>query len=490
MNQNDTQSPPPPPPPPPPHSSGHGHQAESKEDKRPWRENIEALTMAVVMAVLLKYFVVEAYKIPTGSMQPTLMGLQIDAKNGVFDRIIADKLSYHFRDPERFEVAIFKYPLDRSRNYIKRIWGLPGEHLLIRDGDIFRRDDETQPWEIVRRPKPIQRETLKQLTTKGEWRGEAGGEGWNFIEDGFDATQPGRAIFPQTKSSIRDNYTDGYPPELIGKVRRRGRGSGTNDVADLRVAGTVTASQECTQVTVQLFEGPRTYEARFPGPAAPEGSKPSMRIIDSSGEIDERVVEASEPWRLRAGEEVPIAAQNLDDLLELEIDGDVLIEVEVPKASEQRARVAVQLEGGGARLRDLNVFRDIFYTTSHATMSQWEIPEDSYVMLGDNTQDSADGREWQLARRELTSGPRAGEIIRGNMREGKNPARVPGGPNGPEVFFRDLYGERNHFLESESRPLSPERNPFVPRQLITGRALVVFWPIKPSLGIYRLKWIH
>ena len=45
-----------------------------KGDGRPWRENIEAITVSVIVIVLFKYFVLEAYKIPTGSMQPTLMG--------------------------------------------------------------------------------------------------------------------------------------------------------------------------------------------------------------------------------------------------------------------------------------------------------------------------------------------------------------------------------------------------------------------------------
>ena len=82
--------------------------------------------VAIVMAVFLKYFVVEAYKIPTGSMQPTLMG---NEETQIFDRILVDKLSYHFRDPERWEVAVFKYPLDRSKNFIKRMVGVGPEQL-------------------------------------------------------------------------------------------------------------------------------------------------------------------------------------------------------------------------------------------------------------------------------------------------------------------------------------------------------------------------
>ena len=65
--------------------------------------------MAIAMALFLKHFVIEAYKIPSGSMQPTLIG---DEDADIKDRILVDKLSYAFRDPRRWEVAVFRYPLD------------------------------------------------------------------------------------------------------------------------------------------------------------------------------------------------------------------------------------------------------------------------------------------------------------------------------------------------------------------------------------------
>ena len=86
---------------------------------RPWRNNIEALTLALTVAVLFKYFLVEAYRIPSGSMQPTLMGLRARGGGGLFDRVLVDKLSFRWRDPERWEVVVFRYPLDRSRVFVK-----------------------------------------------------------------------------------------------------------------------------------------------------------------------------------------------------------------------------------------------------------------------------------------------------------------------------------------------------------------------------------
>ena len=99
----------------------------NKKSQQRWRENIEALTVAIVVALLFKYFILEISKIPSGSMQPTLMG---HPQSGVFDRVLVDKLSFRFRDPERFEIVVFKHPLERSR-----VIG----HLLVQPGQRRRR---------------------------------------------------------------------------------------------------------------------------------------------------------------------------------------------------------------------------------------------------------------------------------------------------------------------------------------------------------------
>ena len=108
--------------------------------------------MAIVMALLLKCFIVEAYKIPTGSMQPTLIG---DETSGIKDRILVDKLSYVFEEPARWDVAMFQYPLNRAQNFVKRIVGVGPEELRIENGDLWRRDTDADVWKIVRRPEAV-----------------------------------------------------------------------------------------------------------------------------------------------------------------------------------------------------------------------------------------------------------------------------------------------------------------------------------------------
>src|SRR5262245_66225797 len=67
-------------------------------------------------------------------MQPQFMGDQVV---GISGRVLVNKLVYLLRDPERYEVVVFKNPLWQRQNYIKRLVGLPGERICLRNGDVF-----------------------------------------------------------------------------------------------------------------------------------------------------------------------------------------------------------------------------------------------------------------------------------------------------------------------------------------------------------------
>jgi len=93
-----------------------------------WKNWGEPLLIAAVLAILIRSFVLGPYKIPTGSMRPTFL-------EG--DRIFVDKVSYRFREPERGDVIVFKYPNDEKKDFVKRLVGLPGDTLQIRDGFLY-----------------------------------------------------------------------------------------------------------------------------------------------------------------------------------------------------------------------------------------------------------------------------------------------------------------------------------------------------------------
>ena len=93
------------------------------------KETVESLLIALLIALVIRTFVVQAFKIPSGSMRPTLI-------EG--DRIFVWKLPYWFaRDPVRGDVIVFKYPEDPKKDYIKRLAGLGEEEIRIQDGSII-----------------------------------------------------------------------------------------------------------------------------------------------------------------------------------------------------------------------------------------------------------------------------------------------------------------------------------------------------------------
>jgi signal peptidase I len=148
------------------------------------RETIESIVIAIVLALMFRAYEAEAFIIPTGSMAPSLQGRHMDlecancnfryhsgatredatsgnpgrvdctfcpicsyktkidrkildhrSNNG--DRILVNKFIYDFNEPERYDVIVFKNPNNGKQNYIKRLIGLPGDNILIENGDIY-----------------------------------------------------------------------------------------------------------------------------------------------------------------------------------------------------------------------------------------------------------------------------------------------------------------------------------------------------------------
>lgn len=94
------------------------------------KETITIIVIAFVLAMVLRTFVIEGRVIPTGSMLPTLQ-LQ--------DRVLVNKFIYRFKEPQRGDVIVFDPPevLHSDKPYIKRLIGLPGEKVQIKDGKVF-----------------------------------------------------------------------------------------------------------------------------------------------------------------------------------------------------------------------------------------------------------------------------------------------------------------------------------------------------------------
>lgn len=214
------------------------------EEIKWWREAIEGLLVAIVLALLIRGFEAEAFVIPTGSMAPTLRGRHKDVQcetcgfeyaagaslenelrhgrvvmsscpvcanpqtinydaardaSSTGDRILVNKFSYDpLGQPERFDIIVFKNPNDAKQNYIKRLCGLPGETIRLFRGDIYSRpnDDENAKLTICRKPpkkiramlQPVhdtkfQADMLTKAGVPPRWQTAAGG--WTTEDDNY-----------------------------------------------------------------------------------------------------------------------------------------------------------------------------------------------------------------------------------------------------------------------------------------------------------------
>lgn len=91
-------------------------------------EVVEIAAIAIAAVFLIRSFLVQPFLVSGASMSPNF-------EDGNY--LLVDELTYRVREPARGEVAVFHYPNDESTYFIKRIVGLPGERVIIRDGKVF-----------------------------------------------------------------------------------------------------------------------------------------------------------------------------------------------------------------------------------------------------------------------------------------------------------------------------------------------------------------
>jgi signal peptidase I len=450
----------------------------------------EWLITAFILAFVFRAFVMEAFRIPTGSMADTLKGAhfrlrcpqcgyqydhgfvpssygmaedtipvgpismrqqtrcpscgyytrseEIPVANG--DRILVLKCIYQFQEPRRFDVVVFKNPINPSENYIKRLIGLPGETIEIIDGDVYI------DGLIARKPPQIQKELWMPIYDN-DFRpvrpNEVAGFNGHRWEPPFHFKDSTWRIHDQDPTQLVLDCPPGEPSVLTygapsangftaayayNEVYSYGR---MPIVSDLMLRFYVAPTSPTGQIGVTLSKNGVDYRAWV--------DLAGEMVIAKVDDGQETILERTEIAAPAAGIPTLFKFANVDHQLlfhfggtELSVDlGRTLEAVGKGSGSPPRAEI---FGSGKLALAHVALFRDVHYTGREGNRPAravedypFQLSQDEFFVLGDNSPNSEDGRWW-------------------------------GQPN------------------VASRGWNPPRAGIVPRYYMVGKALFVYWP--------------
>jgi len=527
------------------------------------REIVESVVIAFVLAFLFRTFEAEAFVIPTGSMAPTLMGrhkdlvcekcgypFQVSASDEVEpgtnrpngdavlacicpmcrypmdwgknrggtkyrsykgDRILVGKFPYQFGEPQRWDVAVFKYPGGAKTNFIKRIVGLPGETIRITHGDVFVKENGGDGFKIARKSAKkvrammqpvydndyVQKEIIDGIWparwsprsgaagTAGDWAssedyksyrtdGTAGEEvwlgyrhvvpsceDWAWLREGKPV--PGDSARPQLITDFNP-----YNTEVLRSIYHPGRAFnapsadklGLHWVGDLAVECALEVESEGGEAILELVEGGRHFQCR----------------IDVASGVATLSIDGEEGFRPTATTPVRgpgtyrLFFANFDDQLLLLVDGrEVSFDSPTTYGPLGNTRptvddlqpVSIGSRGAGLTVGRLKVFRDIYYISQQLGPGQSSLgPISDFKQLPYRP----------LTRREVAR-------VLSNPQEWV----AFGAVRAPVEFTlkKDQFlvlGD-NSAESKDSRLWAAEGfDYFVNRDLLIGKALVIYWP--------------
>lgn len=549
-----------------PQDSGPSNSEPHEKYRESWRDTLESVVFAFVLAFLFRTFEAEAFVIPTGSMAPTLYGRhkefhcqqcgfpivigasdEVDSDTGQLkgfigrdghlvdgvqirtaicpncrfenpdiqdllpfngDRILVNKYPYEFGEPDRFDVFVFKWPEKPETNYIKRLVGLPNETIRIRQGDVYRWDEQQRTEQILRKADPDKQRVL-QLPVYNDnyppqgalaeiwpnrWAGmrqaglQLGLAGWADDTDAWQlADEDGQRSYRQNISDALTwlRYRNFVPapddwrkveaglpvephPQLVtdfcgyNAYMAIGQGGridyGPYWVPDLTVSFEIEIDEVADggELLLELVEGIYRYRCRI---NLQTGQAELFHLNVLHGEDDERNLLTA-----NCGIDGPgtydVRFANVDDRLCLWVDGSV-IDFGPEAAYERKALdnnlptdadltpVGIAVRGASARVSDLFLERDIYYRAeSRARQIRSAEFQDQLAEVIDDPQ------TW-------------GAVYTDHM----------------DLDTIDLKIDADHFLalgdnsprSSDSRLWLPGMQT-VPREFLVGKAFFIYWP--------------
>ena len=404
---------------------------------------IQWILIALILAFVFRAFVMEQFRIPTGSMAETLRGVHfhlrclrcgykydvdrgsvsgrcpscdyriepeevVGISNG--DRIFVDKCSYYFFEPKRWDVIVFKNPLNPKENYIKRLIALPNETIEIIDGDVYIDNS------IARKPPGVQAELWMPIFDN-DFQAASNPAGDNdqpgvpmsnltwsqpFVnkpDSSWDTSAGGGVVF-RLDSEGDEFHTIAYDGDLPKGFR-----------ADYAYNSSEYLIQPvCSDLMVRFFAG---VDAQGQiGAMLRKYGREYIATVDAAGRMTIESVDGGERQSLASGEisvpgggdAVEFSFANVDHELVLSLGDSTLrydLGVEPDDAGDNSRSVEVGVEifgKGKVDLYHISILRDIHYlsdTILRAGPGQpFSLASDEYFACGDNSPASFDCRLW------------------------------------------------------------------------------------------------
>ncbi len=439
--------------------------------RRPWpqpvvRRLLHLSVLFVSLFLLVRTLALEPFGVTTGSMAPTLLGIHrtapcprcdwpvtvdeqgpkarsvvwdrcqcpncgqtvdlSDARILPGDRLLVDKTAFLYREPRRWEVAVFHCPADRSKPYVKRLVGRPGEFIQISDGDVYAdgrllRKSLAQVRELMVPVfdldyAPANVRAMRWLLENADWQDGA------TILGGQE--KPASVTYRHWNlDTDREEPIDGWlsynggPIERRGRFGRLNRGDCAHDfvaVFDLTTGPQQENGANDGWLRCQIGDGADMVVATLQICQDLKSDRRPARLQSANQSGTEG------DFRLAPSRTYRIEFALVDRRASLAVDGvEVVPSFDFPADRPGTARrrgvtqpVTVSAGGYGRPLsiRQFKLFCDLHYLPFGVAASGYQLGPAEYFALGDNTTNSYDSRTWQIDDRPAPGVPAHGLI--------------------------------------------------------------------------------
>jgi signal peptidase I len=452
---------------------------------------VEFIVVLVLSILTFRTFAAEAYIVPTGSMAPTLLGMHrvvpcanckmpfavgmdeegrsgravcpncghdsLDQEPSLEcsgDRLLVQKYLYDLRSPRRWEVAVFQSPEEQNQAYVKRVVGLPGETVQILGGDLYIdgkiarkslaqhhamrvpvHDSTFTPSDSNRFPRWLFHKTRPYGpgTAKSGWKADQNRFIHRDLGDSAEGTFDWLDYRHWQPDRVRFGPVNDFSPYNGGDLR------GENSVGDISMEVDVALKPEAKTLMLRIgLNGDRFFLS------LPVDVRKPAEVRRNGQVVPTRNHRAGLRSSLDGSVVSHVEASLMDRRLIVAVDGSPLFDPVDFEESEDSvggplyaSPVGLGLEGSGAEVSAIRLYRDVYYTSSLANAPRkafgvdrpYPLKDGEFFVLGDNSAVSNDSRFWKHS-----------PVVRAEMFLGKPfLVHLPGQVMPLKVFGRSVY---------------------------------------------------